>query len=254
MEWRDEGMVLGTRRHGETSAILEVMTRAHGRHLGIVRGGRSRRLQPVLQPGNRVDLVWRARLDEHLGTFSVEPVALNAARLIDSAAAVYGLQTLAGHLRLLPERDPHPGLFEALAVMVDHLADPAAAAELVVRFELLVLEELGFGLDLSTCAATGTRDDLAYVSPKSGRAVSRAAGEPWRDRMLPLPGFLRRGSGLRAAPADVDAAYRMTGYFFTRHVYEPRGLAEPESRAGFLAAVRKAFAAPPPAIDGDTAA
>lgn len=253
MEWRDEGMVLGTRRHGETSAILEVMTRAHGRHLGIVRGGRSRRLQPVLQPGNRVELVWRARLDEHLGTFAVEPVALNAARLIDSAAAVYGLQTLAGHLRLLPERDPHPGLFEALAVMIDHLAEPASAAELVVRFELLVLEELGFGLDLSTCAATGTRDDLAYVSPKSGRAVSRAAGEPWHDKMLPLPAFLRRGSGLRAALADFDAAFRMTGYFFTRHVYEPRGLAEPESRAGFLAAVRKALAAPP-AIDGDTAA
>lgn len=253
MEWRDEGIVLGTRRHGETSAILEVMTRAHGRHLGIVRGGRSRRLQPVLQAGNRVELVWRARLDEHLGTYSAEPVALNAARLIDSACAVYALQTLAGHLRLLPERDPHPGLFEALAVMIDHLADPAAAAELVVRFELLVLEELGFGLDLSACAATGTRDDLAYVSPKSGRAVSRAAGEPWRDRMLPLPAFLGRGQRVRAGAADIDAAFRMTGYFFTRHVYEPRGLAEPESRAGFLAAVRKAFAAPP-AIDGDTAA
>ena len=253
MEWRDEGMVLGTRRHGETSAILEVMTRAHGRHLGIVRGGRSRRLQPVLQPGNRVELVWRARPAEHFGTLLVEPGALNAARLIDSACAVYALQTLAGHLRLLPERDPHPDLFESLAVMIDHLAEPAAAAELVVRFELLVLEELGFGLDLSACAATGTREDLAYVSPKSGRAVSRAAGEPWRDRMLPLPAFLRRGSGLRAGAADLDAAFRMTGHFFARHVYEPRGMAEPESRAGFLAAVRKAFAAPP-AIDGDTAA
>jgi len=253
MEWRDEGIVLGTRRHGETSAILEVMTRAHGRHLGIVRGGRSRRLQPVLQAGNRVELVWRARLDEHLGTFSAEPVALNAARLIDSACAVYALQTLSGHLRLLPERDPHPGLFEALAVMIDHLADPAAAAELVVRFELLVLEELGFGLDLSSCAATGTRDDLAYVSPKSGRAVSRAAGAPWHEKMLPLPAFLGRGQRLRAGAADIDAAFRMTGYFFNRHVYEPRGMAEPESRTGFLAAVRKAFAAPP-AIDGDTAA
>lgn len=253
MEWRDEGIVLGTRRHGETSAILEVMTRAHGRHLGMVRGGRSRRLQPVLQPGNRVELVWRARLDEHLGTFSAEPVALAAARLIDSACAVYALQTLAGHLRLLPERDPHPGLFEALSVMIDHLADPAAAAELVVRFELLVLEELGFGLDLSRCAATGTSDDLAYVSPKSGRAVSRAAGDPWRERMLPLPAFLGRGVRLRAGAADIDAAFRMTGYFFARHVYEPRGMAEPESRAGFLAAIRKAFAAPP-VIDGDTAA
>lgn len=253
MEWRDEGIVLATRRHGETSSILEVMTRAHGRHLGMVRGGRSRRLQPVLQPGNRVELVWRARLDEHLGTFSAEPLALNAARLIDSAAAVFGLQTLAAHLRLLPERDPHPGLFEALAVMVDHLDDPLVAAELVVRFELLVLEELGFGLDLSACAATGTREDLAYVSPKSGRAVSRAAGAPWHDRMLPLPAFLGRGVRVRAGAADIEAAFRMTGYFFGRHVYEPRGMAEPEARAGFLAAVRKAFATPP-AIDGDTAA
>jgi DNA repair protein RecO (recombination protein O) len=253
MEWRDEAIVLGTRRHGETSTILEVMTRAHGRHLGMVRGGRSRKLQPVLQPGNRLEIVWRARLDEHMGTFAVEPLALNAARLFDSAAAVYGLQTLAAHLRLLPERDPHQGLYEALEVMIDHLADAAAAAELVVRFELQVLEELGFGLDLARCAATGTADDLAYVSPKSGRAVSRAAGEPWHDRMLPLPAFLKRGSGLRAGPADIDAAFRLTGFFLTRHVYEPRGMAEPDARTGFLAALRKVLASPA-AINGDTAA
>src|ERR671911_141695 len=107
MELQDEGIILGTRKHGETSAILEVMTRAHGRHLGLVRGGRSRKQQTVLQPGNRVDLLWRARLDEHLGTFQAEAIELNAARLFDSAAAIYGLQTMAGHLRLLPERDPH---------------------------------------------------------------------------------------------------------------------------------------------------
>ena len=155
MEWRDEGIILGIRRHGETAAIAEVMTREHGRHLGLVRGGRSRKLQPVLQPGNRVEVTWRARLDEHLGTFVVEPLELNAARLFDSAVAVYGLQTISAHLRLLPERDPHSGLFETLALMLGHLDDPAAAAELVVRFELLILDELGFGLDLSACAATG---------------------------------------------------------------------------------------------------
>ncbi|MBX3570113.1 MAG: DNA repair protein RecO, partial [Rhizobiaceae bacterium] len=168
MEWRDEGIILGTRRHGETSVILEVMTRAHGRHLGLVRGGRSRKQQPVLQAGNRVDLTWRARLDEHLGSFQAEPVTLNAARLFDSAAAVYGLQVLAAHLRLIPERDAHPALFELLAVLVDHLDDAAVAGELVARFELMVLEELGFGLDLSECAATGSRTDLVYVSPRSG--------------------------------------------------------------------------------------
>ncbi|WP_421913770.1 DNA repair protein RecO [Mesorhizobium sp.] len=239
MEWRDEGIILGTRKHGETSAILEVMTRAHGRHLGLVRGGRSRKQQPVLQPGNRVDLLWRARLDEHLGTFQVEAIEMNAARLMDSAVAVYGLQTMASHLRLLPERDAHGGLYETLGVMIAHLDDADAAGELVARFELLVLDELGFGLDLSQCAATGSRHDLAYVSPKSGRAVSREAGMPWRDKMLVLPAFLQRGSGLRADPSAVEDAFRLTAFFLARHVYEPRAIEEPGARAGFLAALRK---------------
>ncbi|HTV71091.1 MAG TPA: DNA repair protein RecO [Rhizobiaceae bacterium] len=238
MEWRDEGIILGTRKHGETSAILEVMTRAHGRHLGLVRGGRSRKQTPVLQPGNRVDLLWRARLDEHLGVFQAEPIELNAARLFDSAAAVFGLQTLAAHLRLLPERDPHEALFETLASVIDHLDDPAAG-ELVVRFELLLLEELGFGLDLSECAATGARDELTFVSPKSGRAVSREAGEPWRDKMLPLPAFLSTGMRHRPLPDEVDQGFRLTSFFFVRHVYEPRGLSEPEARVAFLGALRK---------------
>lgn len=242
MEWRDEGIILGTRKHGETSAILEVMTRAHGRHLGLVRGGRSRKQQPVLQPGNRVDLLWRARLDEHLGTFQAEAIEMNAARLMDSAVAVYGLQTMAAHLRLLPERDAHGGLYETLAVMIAHLDDADAAGELVARFELLILDELGFGLDLSQCASTGTRQDLAYVSPKSGRAVSRAAGAPWHDKMLALPAFLQR-SGPRADQAALEDAFRLTGFFFTRHVYEPRGLEPPDARAGFLAALRRHHAA-----------
>lgn len=239
MEWRDEGIILGTRRHGETSAILEVMTRAHGRHLGLVRGGRSRKTQPVLQAGNRVELVWRARLDEHLGAFQVEALELNAARLFDSASAVFGLQTLAAHLRLLPERDAHETLFETLALVIAHLDDPAAAGELVVRFELLVLEELGFGLDLSQCAATGARADLAYVSPKSGRAVSRVAGEAWQDKLFALPPFLLRGAGLRADATALDQAFRLTGFFFNRHVYEPRGMMAPDARSGFLSALRR---------------
>jgi len=243
MEWRDEGIILGVRRHGETSAILEVMTRAHGRHLGLVRGGRSRKQQPVLQAGNRVDLLWRARLDEHLGVFQAEPLAMHAARLMGSAAGVFGLQTLAAHLRLLPERDPHAGLFETLAVILDHLDDPETAGELVVRFELLVLEELGFGLDLSQCAATGARQDLIFVSPKSGRAVSRAAGQPWQDKMLALPAFLVEARGPRADLTAIENAFRLTGFFFARHVYEARGLVEPEARVGFVNALRRAYAA-----------
>ena len=250
MEWRDEGIILGTRKHGETSAILEVMTRAHGRHLGMVRGGRSRRMQPVLQPGNRVDLVWRARLDEHMGLYQVEPLELHAARLFDSACAVYGLQTLAAHLRLLPERDPHENLYRTLALLVAHLDEPAAAGELIVRFELLVLDELGFGLDLARCAATGRGDDLAFVSPKSGRAVSREAGQPWAERMLPLPAFLRRGAGVRPDLAAMEDAFRLSAFFFARHVYEPRGLEAPDARAGLIAALRKHLSH----IHGETAA
>ncbi|MDN5928047.1 MAG: DNA repair protein RecO [Hyphomicrobiales bacterium] len=242
MEWRDEGIILGTRRHGETSAILEVMTGAHGRHLGLVRGGRGRRMQPLLQPGNRVELQWRARLDEHLGIFQVEALELNAARLFDSAVAIFGLQTLATHLRLLPERDPHRALYETLGVVIVHLDDPVSAAELLIRFELLVLDELGFGLDLSQCAATGSHDDLAYVSPKTGRAVSRSAGLPWQDRLLALPAFLQRGAGRRGSPAEIDAAFRLTGFFFGRHVYEARGIEPPEARAAFLSALRRQLA------------
>jgi DNA repair protein RecO (recombination protein O) len=246
MEWRDEGIILGTRRHGETSVILEAMTRAHGRHLGLVRGGRSRKQQPVLQAGNRVDLIWRARLDEHLGTFQVEAMESNAARLFDSACAVFGLQTIAAHLRLMPERDVHEGLFEALGLLVQHLDEPALAGELVARFELLILNELGFGLDLSQCAATGSRSDLAYVSPKSGRAVSREAGSPWHDKMLILPDFLAAGPMRRADPPGLDSAFRLTGYFLTRHVYEPRGISEPEARGSFLAALRNLAHHPEP--------
>lgn len=242
MEWRDEGIILGARRHGETSAILEIMTRAHGRHLGLVRGGRSRRMLPVLQPGNRVEVSWRARLDEHLGNFAVEPLALAAGRIMESACSVFGMQTLGAHLRLLPERDPYPRLHEALSVVIDHLGEPMLAAELIVRFELLVLEELGFGLDLSECAATGARANLAWVSPKTGRAVSRDAGAPWADRLLPLPAFLDMKNGLGADTDTLSDAFRLSGHFLARHVWEARGVGEPQSRAAFLNAVLRAAA------------
>lgn len=242
MEWHDEGIVLGTRRHGENSVLLEAMTLAHGRHLGLVRGGRSKRMQPVLQPGNRVELVWRARLNEHLGTFQVEPVELNAARLMSSAVAVYGIQTLAAHLRLLPERDPHPGFFETLALIAAHLDDAPIAGALLARFELAVLEELGFGLDLSQCALTGSRQGLAYVSPKTGRAVTREAGAPWAEKLLPLPDFLLAKEDSSCKAPDIKQAFALTGFFLHRHVYEPRGLTEPEARSGFVAAVIRCLA------------
>jgi DNA repair protein RecO (recombination protein O) len=181
MHWTDEGIILGTRRHGETSLIVELMTPTHGRHLGLVKGGRSRKHQAVLQPGNGVSATWRARLSEHLGNWTLEPVSSRAARLMSNAAGLYGVQLLAAHLRLLPERDPHPRLYTALGAILDDLADPLAAGELLVRFEVELLNELGVGLDLSRCAATGREDELAFVSPKTGRAVSREAGAPYGE-------------------------------------------------------------------------
>jgi DNA repair protein RecO (recombination protein O) len=235
MEWTDEGIVLGTRRHGEGNAILEVMTRGHGRHLGLVRGGGGSRLRPLLQPGNAVRVMWRARLDEHLGNYMAEVLRMHAASQPAAAHVVYGVTHLAALCRLLPERDPHPELHDHLADVLDQLDEPMAAGTLVVRFELQMLAELGFGLDLSACAATGAQTDLIYVSPKSGRAVSRAAGEPWRDQMLQLPAFLI-GDEAPSGP-DLEQGFALTGFFLARHVLGPRGLSFAEAREGFAAAV-----------------
>jgi DNA repair protein RecO (recombination protein O) len=237
MEWSDEGVVLGTRRHGEANAILEVMTRAHGRHLGLVRGGAGTRMRPVLQPGNVVRVEWRARLDEHLGHYVVEGLRLRAGDLMMAAHAAYGVTHLAALCRLLPERDPHELVHDTLADILDHLDDRRLAAALIARFELQMLAEFGFGLDLDQCAATGATADLIYVSPKSGRAVSRAAGEPWHDRMLRLPAFLHGEQDGEPLSADLGDAFALTGFFLERHVFEPRGIAIHDSRARFIAAV-----------------
>jgi len=242
MEWRDEGLVIGVRRHGEHSAILEAMTRSHGRHFGLVRGGRSSRLAAALQPGNSLVLVWRARLDEHLGAFAVEILSARAGRLMESGMALAGLAWLGGLARLLPERDPHEAVYEALTLIADRLGDAKIAPALVALFEAQVLAECGFRLDFSRCAATGASEDLVYVSPRSGRAVNRAAGEPWRDRLLPLPAFLREGALLEAPPSadEVTDAFRTTGYFLERDVFAARGEPLPDSRRAFLEAVKAA--------------
>ena len=243
MDWTDEGIVLGVRRHGEANAILEVMTRAHGRHLGLVRGGGGSRMRPVLQPGNVVRVTWRARLDEHLGHYVVEGLRLRAGEFMVAAHAAYGVTHLAALCRLLPERDPHEQVHDTLADILDHLDDRALAAALVARFELQMLAEFGFGLDLDQCAATGTTADLIYVSPKSGRAVSRGAGEPWQDRMLRLPAFLRaEWEAGEPATGELSDAFALTGFFLERHVLEPRGLPMHDARASFINAVLRAGA------------
>ncbi len=236
MQWTDEGIVIGVKRHGEASAILELMTRAHGRHLGLVRGGFGTRMKPILQTGNSVSASWRARLDEHLGNYTIEPTRQRASNFFAAPHAIYGVTHLAALMRLLPERDPHAGLYSVFEEVLDRLEDPVLAAPLVVRFELQLLTELGFGLDLKQCAATGTNADLIYVSPKSGRAVSRDAGAPYAERMLRLPAFLR-DLDLQPAGRDLADGFALTGLFLERHVLEPRGLQLSDERAHFIAAL-----------------
>lgn len=233
MDWIDAAIVLHVRPHGETSAVLDVVTREHGRHSGLVRGGRSRRIRPALQTGNLLKVEWRARLSEHLGFFTIELDKPHAARALDNRLALAGIGALASLATLLAERDPHPGLFDIAALMLDHLDEALLWPQLLVRFELRLLSELGVGLDLERCAATGTRDDLIYVSPKSGGAVSAAAGEPYKDRLLRLPGFLR-SHGATAAPADIADGFALTGFFLEQHVFHPRNLPLPSARQELL--------------------
>jgi DNA repair protein RecO (recombination protein O) len=245
MEWRDEAVILGVRRHGEGSVIVEVMTPTHGRHMGMVRGGRSSRMRALLQPGNSVEVTWRARLDEHLGNFAIEADRLRAAMLMETPMALNGLQLIAAHMRLLPERDPHAALYHAALIILDNLDEPEKAARLVIRFELALLEELGFGLALASCAATGDTRDLVYVSPKTGRAVSRAAGAPWAEKMLALPGFLAPVAveGTLPLGQQIEAGFSLSSYFLRRHVWEPRGIRPPDARAGFVAAITRTLMA-----------
>jgi DNA repair protein RecO (recombination protein O) len=231
MQWSEEGVVLGVRRHGETSAIADLLTRGHGRHLGLVRGGRSRKSRPVLQPGNLVIAGWRARLEDQLGTFTVEAVEMRAAGLIADAFKLAGLSTLTGWSQVLPEREPHPRLYDALTVALAALDDDAMWPAVLVRYELGLLEELGFGLDLTCCAATGSAENLVYVSPRSGRAVSAEGGAPYREKLFALPAFLRDADAGQPGADEVIAGLRLTGHFLQRHVLQPRDLAAPGARA-----------------------
>jgi DNA repair protein RecO (recombination protein O) len=236
MQWTDEGIVLGVRRYGESSVILELMTQERGRHLGLVRGGTGRRLRAVLQPGNSLHATWRARLDDHLGNYAVEGTNLRAAGFLSAAHAVHGVTHLAALCRLLAEREQHAGVHGALEAILDALDNPSTVAPMIARFELSFLAELGFGLDLSSCAANGSKEDLIYVSPRSGRAVSRVGGEAYQDKLMRLPSFL----STEAEPASADDladAFALTGFFLERHAFAPRGLLVPDARGCFIAAI-----------------
>lgn len=213
IDWRDEGVILSLRPHGESAAIAGIFTRTHGRHAGVVRGGGARRLAPVLQPGNQVQAEWRARLADHLGVFTVEPLR-SRAHLLGDRLALAGLASACALLHLaLPEREPHPALWPATVALFDLLGGPGWPAA-YLRWELLLLAELGYGLDLRRCAVTGAAEGLAYVSPRTGRAVSRAGAGDWADRLLPLPEGLE-GDGPLGGRA-LGEGLRLTGHFLER--------------------------------------
>ena len=216
MDWRDEGAVLSMRPHGESAAIIEVFTRGHGRHAGVVRGGASRRMAAVVQPGTQVDVVWRARLDDQIGSYTVEPLQSRAGLMADRLALA-GLNAICAMLHAaLPERESHPTLYRHSIALLNALQSAGWPPD-YLRWELALLEELGFALDLTRCAITGSREDLAYVSPKTGRAVSRemAAGQPWERHLLPLPPFLLSGTAPEAP--EIAPALQLSAHFLARH-------------------------------------
>ena len=234
MEWSDDAIVLSVRPHGESGAILEVLTRGHGRHLGLVRGGASRTRKPVLQPGNGVRLAWRARLSEHLGSFTAELDRARAGSLMESREALIGLNAFAAVAgATLPERAPYyDPVFEASNILLDAMLEDGLAhwGALYVRWEAGLLESLGFGLDLSQCAATGSQEDLRYVSPRSGRAVSREAGAPFAAKLFKLPAFLLGSQNADVGAADIVAGLLLTGHFLHERVLRPHGKDLPSAR------------------------
>jgi DNA repair protein RecO (recombination protein O) len=239
MDWQDRGMVIAVRPHGETSAIVEAFTAAHGRHSGVVRGGASRKKAAFLQPGTQVALTWRARLQDHLGSFEVEPVRSRAG-LMEARTALAALNAICALLHLaLPEREAHPDLYAITLAFLDRAETGIAGWEAdYPRWELALLTELGFALDLTSCAVTGGREDLAYVSPRTGRAVSREGAGDFAPRLLPLPQFLRPGGngGAPLDPQDIECALRLTGHFLNLGL-EPilQGRPLPEARARLAA-------------------
>ena len=237
IRWRDEGILLSVRRHGESSAILDVLTATKGRHAGVVRGGTSRKLAPVLQPGAQLDVAWQARLDEHIGSFTIEPVRSRAALYMQDRLALAGLSCVVSLLAFcLAERDPQPHLYASSQQLLDLLGQNEIWPLAYLRWEQSLLETLGYGLDLGVCAVTGSRDDLVYVSPKSGRAVSTEGAGEWANRLLPLPPVLR---GVGECPdAEIRQALDVTGYFLREKLARDLGTKPlPEARARYLAAL-----------------
>jgi DNA repair protein RecO (recombination protein O) len=234
VDFEDDAFVLSARAHGEAGAIVELLTATRGRYVAHVAGGASRRMKPFLQPGARVILRYRARVSEQLGSAMLEPVGEGPAALFDDPLALAGLSAAANVAAgALPEREAHPGAFFAFEALSNTLFNIDIWPAVYVRFEAGLLQELGFGLDLSKCAATGSTDDLIYVSPRTGRAVSRAAGAPYADRLLKLPPFLLSSQG-GLADGDVGAGLDLTGHFLESFVFAVMNRPLPPARVWLI--------------------
>ena len=236
MEWSDTGIVLSARRHGENAAVVSLLTKHHGRHAGLVHGARGRRARGLYQPGNTLTARWQARLAEHLGRYTCELVRARASLVLDDPPRLAALAAVCALTEAtLPERLPYPQVYGATERLLDTLEASERWAESVVYWELALLAELGFGLDLSACAATGAVEGLAYVSPRSGRAVSQEAAAPYAEKLLPLPPFLVQPEDTGATPAaDIVAGLRLTGWFFEKHVFDGQGGRMPAARERFI--------------------
>ncbi|MCA0042370.1 DNA repair protein RecO [Celeribacter litoreus] len=246
MEWRDQGTVLSVRKHGETSVIVEMFTENHGRHAGVVRGGISRKMSPHLQPGTQLTVTWKARLEDHLGSFTFEPLKSRAAATLGDPLALAGLGAMTALLSaVLPEREPHGYLYAESLSLFDKLGIDPNWPLSYLHWEVSLLEELGFGLDLTACAVTGSPDDLVYVSPKTGRAVSRQGAGEWADRLLPLPQCLLGQSSLDYA--EIALGLKTTGHFLEKISAELADRPLPAARDRFWdRLMRKAAQSAPP--------
>lgn len=213
MDWRDEGVLLSVRRHGEGSAIIEVFTEQHGRHAGLVRGGGSRKMSPILQPGAQLSVEWKARLEDHLGSYTIDPIKSRAVSIMGDRGSLAAMGSISALLCLgLPEREAHRQLYARTIDLVDALGEADDWPARYALWENALLAEMGFGLDFSECAATGSTQELIYVSPRSGRAVSRTGGADYADLMLPLPRFLNMDEPT-IGNSTVTDALRTTGHF-----------------------------------------
>ncbi len=234
MDWSSEGYVLSVKKHGETSSILELFTRDRGRHLGLVRGGVGRKLRPVLQPGNKVKVEWRARLEEHLGYFTVEAINSRAAQLMSDRLSLAGLNAACAMAReALPEREVHADVYDAFEVLLENLHDKDIWPALYIQWEAGLLSSMGYGLDLSRCAATGVNENLTHVSPRSGRAVCAEAAEPYSDKLYALPSFMQpdsRRNDKSLLPEDVQNGLALTGYFLETRLQWGVNRTLPEAR------------------------